>query len=232
MSDEPGDLAVEDQRPAEAKRGGWGWGTWVFVVALGILMTMLVFPWGSRVSPKANQMKATSNCRQIIMAMKAYAADYGGEYPRGKTANEAFRELLKADILQDERLFGCPLSPFVPDGEIGPAPDFPKAVGPGENHWMLVDGQTDTSPAWTPLVFENALDNSWPPVWDGSPYDKVRKRGQTWKGSKIIVGLNDNSVSIEKLAGKDLRRQTFGPGSGDKSITDLLPHAVVLDIEE
>jgi hypothetical protein len=210
----------------------WGIGIFIFVFVLGLLLLSLAIPTFNVVAPKANQMKATSNCRTILMAMKAYAADNAGKYPTGRTANEAFRELIRADILQDERVFGCTLSLYIPDNNVGEAPDFAKAVGPGENHWMVVDGLSDSSPPLTPVVFENALEASWPPVWDGSPYEKVRKRGQTWKGSKIVIGLNDNSVSVEKLSGSDLHKQTVQPGPDGKTIFDRVPNAVVLDIEE
>lgn len=166
-----------------------------------ILLGMSVVAFREVVADKATQMKATINARQIIMAMKAYAADHSGAYPTGRTANEAFRKLLQEEILEDERLFGCPFSPFVPDNEIGEAPDFSKAVGPGENHWMLVDGLTDSSRAESILVYENALDSSWPPVWDGSGFDKVRKRGQAWNGGRVVIGLNDNTVSVARLQG-------------------------------
>jgi hypothetical protein len=210
----------------------WGLGRILFVIVLGLFLFALIIPTQGRMTDKAYQMKATSNCRQVMMAMKAYAADNVGKYPTGRTANELFRELIRGDILQDERIFGCPFSRYVPDDNMGLAPSYDKAVRPGENHWMVVDGLKDDSPALTPLVFENALEATWPPYWDGSAYGKVRQRGQTWKKGKIILGLNDNSVSVEKLGGKDLKRQTVQPGPDGKSIFDLVPNAVVLDIEE
>ena len=221
----------------QSKRSGnerkkWGLGVWVFVILLGLALLFLVRARFCVITHKADQMKATSNCRQIIMAMKAYAADHNGKYPRGKTANEVFRELVRADILQDERIFGCPLSGYVPDNDVGLAPDFNKAVGPGENHWMVVDGLGDDALASMPVVFENALEATWPPVWDGTSSEGLRKRGQTGKGGRIVIGLNDNSVCVEKLGGADLRRQTFQPGPDGKTIFDLVPKAVVLDIEE
>lgn len=210
----------------------WGRKSCAFVGVLGLFLILLAAAAINVITDKANQSLATSNCRQIIMAMKAYAADHGGKYPTGRTANELFRELIRADILEDERIFGGPLSRFSPDGEVGKPPDFTKAVGPGENHWMVVDGLKDDSPALTPVVFENALEATLPPVWDGSPYEKVRKRGQTWKSGKIVIGQNDNSVSVVKVVGEDIRRQTIQPGSDGKSIFDWVPKAVVLDIEE
>jgi hypothetical protein len=196
-----------------------------------ILLGMSVVAYRNVIAHKAPQMRATNNLRQIIMGLKVYAADHNGEYPTGRTANEAFRQLVQSDIVQDERLFGCPFSPFVPDGEIGEAPDFAKAVGPGENHWMLVDGLTDSSLGDAILVFENALDTSWPPVWDGSGFDKVRKRGQAWNGTGIIIGLNDNSVMITKLKRDDTRRLTLDPVAW-KAQLNAEPPPVVLDIEE
>jgi hypothetical protein len=221
----------------QSKRSGnerkkWGLGIIIFVAVLVVMLISLALPTFNVIAPKADQMKATSNCRQIIMAMKAYAADHNGKYPTGRTANEVFQELVRADILQDERVFGCPLSCYMPDNDVGLAPDFNKAVGPGENHWMVVDGLRDDALAYTPVVFENALEATWPPVWDGSPYVGIRKRGQSWKRGKIVIGLNDNSVVMEKLGGADLRRQMVQPGPDGKSIFDLVPKAVVLDIEE
>lgn len=226
-------LGVDQQSKRSGnERKKWGLGVWVFVVLLGFFLFSLLLPNCYVIAPKADQMKATSNCRQIIMALKAYAADHNGRYPTGKTANEVFRELVREDILQDERVFGCPFSRFNPDNELGPPPDFEKAVGPGENHWMVVDGLRDDSLAYMPVVFENALEANWPPVWDGSPYEEIRKRGQCWQRGKIVIGYNDNSVCVEKLGGADLRRQTVQPGPDGKSIFDLVPKAVVLDIEE
>jgi hypothetical protein len=210
----------------------WSLGIVIIVILVGILIVFLAIPTQDVISDKSNQMKATSNCRQIIMAMKAYAADHNGKYPTGRTANEVFRELVRADILEDERVFGCPLSCYIPDNDVGLAPDFNKAVGPGENHWMMLGGLRDDSLAIAPVVFENALEASWPLVWDGTPYKGIRKRGQAWKGGRIVVGTNDGSVGVERLGGDDLRRKTFRVWADGRSILDLIPKAVVLDIEE
>jgi len=214
----------------ERSQNEWGWGDVVLGIAVLVSLSLMV-PTINMKAPIANQMKATSNCKQIITAMLVYASDHNGKYPTGGTANETFRKLIVADILQDERLFGCPSSPFVPDVNVGTSPDFLDAVGRGENHWMLVDGLRDDSSGEAPLVFENALDASWPPVWDGSLYNGVRKRGQTWKGGRIVVGNNDSSVSVEKLSGKDQRRLSFDPATWQK-LMESIPQARVLDIEE
>lgn len=216
------------------ERKKWGLGIIIFVAVLVVMLISLALPTFNVIAPKANQMKATSNCRQIIIAMKAYAADHQGLYPTGKTANEVFRELIREGIFQDERVFGCPFSRFNPDNELGPPPDFEKAVAGGENHWMMLGGLKDDSLAIAPLVFENTLEASWPLVWDGTPREneEIRKRGQTWNGAKIVVGTNDGSVVVERLGGDDMRRKTFRVWADGRSILDLVPKAVVLDIEE
>ena len=228
-------LGVDQQSKRSGnERKKWGLGVWIFVILLGLALLFLVWPTFDVVAPHAVQMKATSNCRQIIIAMKAYAADHNGSYPTGKTANEVFRELIREGIFQDERVFGCPFSRFNPDNEVGPPPHFEKAVAGGENHWMMMGGLKDDSLAIVPLVFENALEASWPLVWDGTSREneEIRKRGQTWNGAKIVVGTNDGSVVVERLGGDDLRRKSFRVWADGRSILDLVPKAVVLDIEE
>ena len=169
------------------------------------------------------QDKANSNARQIIMAMKAYAADNSGAYPdsdpiQPQTANDAFRMLLVADILQDERVFGCPASPYQPDNNVGQPPQYAEALMAGENHWVLTQGQTDSSSAIMPLVFENPISIGWPPTWNADIAGQLQ-RGRTWRGGKIIIGLNDNSVTVEKL--EAARGSAVGPkplGAGGLNI--------------
>lgn len=174
------------------------------VITIIAILASLAVPTFNVIQDKANQMKGTNNCRQIIMAMKAYAADNSGAYPDNRpgqqpqTSNDAFRFLLVDNILQDERIFGCPASPFIPDGNIGIAPSYTEAVMPGENHWSMTRGQTDSSSAIMPLVFENPVNPGWPPTWNADVAGQLQP-GRTWRGGKIIIGLNDNSVSVEKL---------------------------------
>jgi hypothetical protein len=100
---------------------------------------------------------------------------------------------------------------FMPDGNIGTAPSFDQALQAGENHWALTQGQTTSSNGIMPLVFENPLAPSWPPQWNcdaaGQP-----KPGRAWRGGKIIIGRNDNSVNVEQLATKR------GPAVGPKAM--------------
>lgn len=206
------------------------------VITIIAILASLAVPTFNVIQDKANQMKGTSNCRQIIMAMKAYGSDNSGAYPdsdrdeQPSTANDAFRILLKQDILQDERIFGCPASPYQPDNSIGEAPQFSEALMAGENHWVLTQGQTDSSSAVMPLVFENPVAIGWPPTWNADIAGQLQ-RGRTWRGGKIIIGLNDNSVSVERL--EAARGTNVGPKSlsgGLNIFTQASQTQEVLDI--
>lgn len=137
----------------------------------------------------------------------------------------AFRKLFKSDVVQDERVFRSERSPYIPDGEIGSAPDFSKALEPGENHWMLVAGLSNASPDRTPLFFENALDTSWPPKWLPG-FFMHHVRGHSWRGKGIVVGFNDGSTLLIPL-----KKQGDYLTLPD-DVLEGLPSLKVLDIEE
>jgi len=149
-------------------------------------------------------MRCVHNCRSIILTLKQYSMDHGSSYPGvGQTdlvsANQVFRELIKEEIVTDERIFGCPASVFNSDNNSGRPPSFDDALMPGECHWMLLGGQTAFVHAKTPLIIENSLNADWPPKWDVATPEGLRKRGQAWRGREVVVGRNDGSVAVEKL---------------------------------
>lgn len=166
----------------------------------------------------------------IFISIKTWANDHSGRHPDSilgekATSNMAFRELFKSDIMLVERVFSTVRSPFVPDGEIGSAPDYAKALEPGENHWMLVAGLSNESPGRTPLFFENALDTSWPPKWRPG-FFMPHVRGRSWRGKKIVVGFNDGNIRLVPL-----KKQGDYLTLPD-DVLQGLPPMKVLDIEE
>ena len=65
-----------------------------------------------------------------------------------------------------------------------------------------------------PLVFENPINPGWPPQWNADIAGQ-QQPGRTWPGGKVIIGLNDASVSVERL--EAARGAAVGPlplGSG------------------
>jgi hypothetical protein len=199
------------------------------VIAITLVVGSLRSPI-SHFGQRARQSAASGNCKQIVTALRIYATEHGGKYPDAiaplpTSSNQAFRTLIREEVFQDERVFGCQLSRFVPNGKIGGAPDYSQALEPGENHWAMTKGVTDQSPASMPLVFENPKVPSWPPVWDTKLQGKPGK-GRVWKGGKIIVGFNDTSVQAVKI-----EPPTSGESKKDV-FTDAAASMEILDIKE
>lgn len=204
------------------------------VITIIAILASLAVPTYNTIQDKSNQVRATSNCRQIISALKLYAGDNSGAYPdsdpsQPTTANDAFRLLIKQDIIQDERIFGCPASKFNGDNNIGTAPEYAEAVESNENHWAMTVGQTESSSSVMPLVFENPATQAWPPQWNAD-YAGQLQPGRTWRGGKIVIGLNDNSVSVVKL---EATKGMVGPadlGSGTNLFTQAAENQEILNI--
>lgn len=187
----------------------------VGVLALSLLTLLLATvscDGRHRIQERSQITTSISNCRQIITALRIYSADHDGKYPDAKlqgarTANTVFRKLFDEGVLDNEMMFGAPVSPFVPDGKIedaylGPQDTkFAKAVAAGENHWAMTAGLSDSAPGNIPLVYENPVSAAWPPRWNADVAGKP-VRGRTWTHG-IVIGLNDSSVSIQPLASKD-----------------------------
>ncbi|WP_395736785.1 type II secretion system protein [Prosthecobacter sp.] len=182
----------------------------IAITVIAILAAVAVPAYTSMSETQQFQMKGVGNCKQIIIALKIFSKDYGSQYPDtvqnpvtgvaiATNANDAFRFLIQEQIVTDERIFGCPAG-FSPDNNIGQAPGYTNALTPGENHWALTGGQTDTSVGSMPLVFENPSTTDWPPKWNADVAGQIQP-GRTWPGGQIIIGRNDGSVSVENLAG-------------------------------
>ncbi len=172
-------------------------------------------------------MQASSNCRQILISMKSYAGDHDGRYPDGNTANETFRELFKAGLLEDERAFTAASSPFEPDNNIGEDPNFDEALVAGENHWAMTRGVKDSDSGNTPLVFENPVRAEWPPRWNMNAAGQ-KKEGRAWKSGRIVIGRNDGSVASEVLNSTHGDAVPLKPDSTGKDLFEQAgPHEVL-----
>ncbi|MDB6137043.1 MAG: Prepilin-type N-terminal cleavage/methylation protein [Verrucomicrobiaceae bacterium] len=124
--------ADDSSEPPHIPKRRWGCGPLLLVAPILLIAFLLIMPLFNGVSQKSVQLQATNNCRQIIIALKNYAGDHGGNYPVGTTANDAFRELIKAGQFEDETVFTAPFSPYVGDNQIGEAPAYAEALKAGE----------------------------------------------------------------------------------------------------
>lgn len=175
---------------------------------LGITGTAMIaglaIPAFNQVQERAKIMQAASSARQIVISLKSYAGDNSGQYPDAdknaspQTSNDAFRLLFVAGLLEDEHAFIIQNSPFEPDNLIGSPPEFKQALEAGENHWAMTKGLSDSADGNAPLIFENPVEASWPPMWDCNQAGK-KVPGRAWRSGKIIIARNDGSVMAEQL---------------------------------
>jgi hypothetical protein len=213
-------------------------------VVFGILgfLLLLLAGWAYVVSyanERGNISKSISNGRQIVAALRIYASDHDGKYPDAaltapQSSNEVFRKLFTEAVLDNEMIFGCPFSPYRPDGNLGSDPDYLNAVEAGENHWAMTAGLGETAPREIPLVYENPVTASWPPRWNPSAKGTTNP-GRTWSAG-IIVGLNDSSVTVRKLESRwgksaGLEKNSDGKDPFELAIDPVkFPKGMVLDV--
>ncbi len=209
------------------------WTTAIVALALFAGAIALVY---AELEKKARYQQSLSHCRQLVAALRLYAGDHNGAYPdadasQPKTANRAFRLLIREGMLDDERIFGAKNSPFYPDGDVGDPPHYLKALEPGENHWAMTKSAPEESTLPFPLVFENAVTNTWPPHWNTDTVGK-KEPGRTWRGGKILVGFSDSSVQAIQL---ESTHGTSVPPKRDADGKDVFTRAAekmeILDIE-
>lgn len=198
------------------------------VITIIAILAGLAFPAFAKISEKGKITQAINNCKQIIISMRLYSGDNGGLYPdsdkslggEAATSNDAFRVLFVQGILETEKIFGSGASKFVPDGDIGTSPTYDKAVASGENHWMMTKGLNDSASGGLPLVFENSTSkDGGNPGWDASAAGQLKK-GRTWSGGKVIIGMNDTSVEVlpcESAKGSNVKLKGTGSGEDAKN---------------
>ncbi|MBL9114665.1 MAG: type II secretion system protein [Verrucomicrobiaceae bacterium] len=198
----------------------------VVITIIGLLSSMAMSAIHSA-QVAAHMAVATNNSKQIVLALKSYAADHHGLYPDANrknppsTANDAFRLLFQNGSLKDERIFSSPVSPYQPDGDFGGAPEFEKALEAGENHWCLVKGISDATDGTAPVVFENAMSTSWPPAWNATASGRPVE-GRAWSGGRIIVARNDGSSGPERLESSDGNNVGLKSNDSGKNLFTLM----------
>lgn len=217
------DPAPDPQSSAKRK----ALGCWFLAILGLVILAGLADPFSAPLQDKGRQMQAANNGRQILISLRGYAADHNGRFPEGATSNDAFRELFKGGLIDDERAFTASYSPFQPDNQIGEAPDYKAALERGENHWAMTRGLTEKSDPSTPLVFENPSMASWPPVWNIEAPNRPLP-GRVWKNNKIIIGHVDGSINAEPLGPSSGPHATLAPNAEGKNLFELAgPHEVM-----
>ncbi len=198
---------TKSRRPYIPHLASWIVGILVFLMLVGLMM-----PVTHSVCVKSPQTKALAQAKQIGLALKLFASDNDGQYPRAglpamlgaevKDSNTAFAVLFPTYV-QNEMLFANKLSAYQtrqPDNQISPYDGKPgKTLEPGENVYAYFAGLTDKPDDTTPLIVDGT---------DGTGHytTDAKKRGGVWKGARAIVIRLDNSGSLETLRGPEHAR--------------------------
>jgi len=182
--------------PTKPKSKSFGWLFWLVTVVIIIALAGLTAPMVIRCPKKPDQTEATSNLRQIGLALFEFEAEYGS-YPSEETAklvkekhptdinlsgsssNALFRQLFAAKITQSEQLFYAKNSGTKkPDGEI----TVGKLLEKGEVGFGYIAGlSTKDNPA-RPIAFAPIIPGTT--KFDPKPFD----------GKAVILRI-DNSVT-------------------------------------
>ena len=161
------------------------------------------------------KIKDINNLKQIGIGCKAYATDFDGDFPKGldgsgnplKTepanANIAYRELFQRGIFKEERVFYSPGTPGAvkPDGDIGEPDMYNQALEKGENSYIYVWGQRDSSEP-NDLLAGNPTVSGFQPTEKGWSVNEFHPR--IHKGNGIVVLRVDGGAEfVQKRPGNE-----------------------------
>ena len=177
----------------------------VVITIIGILAG-IALPVFNSVQIKGSQTKALAQAKQIGLALKLFAGDNDGVYPKNgvptaltstpTTSNTAFAPLFPA-YTQSEAIFDNKLSAFHKNGGADGVYDqtytgTPKeTLKAGECVYGYMMGLSDSNNPSSPLVFDGASNTQG--VYSKTP----TKIGGTWSGTKAVVIRLDNSGALE-----------------------------------
>lgn len=177
----------------------------VVMTIIAVLATVGFSAFG-KARETANRTAATSNMKQIHLALSGYASDNNDAFPDKKgasasdvaatTSNEAFRKLIPG-YLTDERTFqvkGSPSSRFN-DGNTDSGPD---RLAAGENHYAMAADLSATSNGNYPLVWESGVsgDDTYNPSWMKGNRDVW---GGSWTDGSVLIITVSGGVQQKKL---------------------------------
>ena len=179
----------------------------VVITIIGILAG-IALPVFNSVQVRGSQTKSLAQAKQIGLALKLFAGDNDGVYPKvgvptaltsAATANDAFAPLFPT-YTNSEAIFGNKLSAYqtsAPDNVIDPSYKGTRSqtLKKGENVYGYMMGLSDASNPASPLVFDGPSDNQ------GNYTQTQNAKGGVWSGTKAVVIHLDNSGGLDTLSG-------------------------------
>ena len=183
------------------------------LVAIGLILTGIsCFALAQEpAKASADVTAAAKKGREIQIMLSAWAQDHDHTFPVEQTfpvarqfSNEAFRELFKARLVDDERFFAIPGDAWHknsptgdgkgPDNDIGRMPDLKEALMPGECAFAYVSGLSTASRSVAPLI-ANAFSESI-----GVYSDNKSHKGGVFEGKKAIYVTVGGSAKVVDLS--------------------------------
>jgi hypothetical protein len=177
-------------------------------LVVGGLLILAVYTWSkkdeARLISRQTKMVA-STAKGIYNMLSAWAQDNNGAFPTAQQySNEAFRELFKAKLFDDEKAFHIPRDPWLrkadtpggrgPDNEIGSEPDFTSALQAGECSYAYVSGLTNQSDPQLPLLANGFTESL------GVYTDDPSRKGGVFKGLRACWVSVGGSAQVSDLS--------------------------------
>jgi prepilin-type N-terminal cleavage/methylation domain-containing protein len=191
------------------------------LVVISIIAMLAAGAFGaySKVMPGVRAKSTAATGHGIHTMLNAYAQDNDQQYPTAdQSSNEAFRELFKKRLMDDEKAFAIANDPWHnnspsgdkkgPDNDIGTAPDFQQALMPGECAWAYVTGYDGSSNSNLPI-----LANAFSEAVGVYSADKTKKGGvfqgtkNAWvsvNGSAKVTDLSSDFKCMEKKGTREV----------------------------
>ncbi len=181
------------------KREPFGWQFWLLTVVVIAFFAGLTQPMVIRSGKKKPQWEATSNLRQIGIALLEFDTEYGSfpsdaiaaevtaNFPAhgcnlsGRSSNAYFRQLFAAALTQSEAMFYAKV-PGVrkPDGEIAPG----KLLEKGEVGFAYVAGLFSSGNPARPIAFAPVIPGT--KRFDPKPFE----------GKAVILRIDNSATSM------------------------------------
>ena len=182
----------------------------VVLAVVAILVSLAVPAFVGHTCGNGREIRSMANAKQISLALKNYALDFNGAYPRytdpeakqghPTNSNEILKTLIP-DYISDEIIFavrGSAWSKPGPDGNITAPNEMLKA---GENAWFYIAGLHGDDPSrWPVLATAPKPGTESDPIFD---LTNEKAKGGVWKGNKAVVLRCDGSANIEMTVKKD-----------------------------
>jgi len=176
----------------------------LIAITIIALLAGVAFPAYNHVVGMAKRANGMANVRSIILGLRSYSSDYGGDFPstrgssgdRISTSNDAFREIIDY-VDRDERIFVMSGSGWGRRADLNTSTPE-QVLKPGENHFAYIAGLNSISRGLWPIVVDGT---------DGSgTYSRVQgDRGGIWGGRYAVVGRVDGSAKAVPLKGGEER---------------------------